>query len=165
MTGSGYIDKLAEKLSVYFDIERERDIENLHCDLYAKSFVKNEKFFFTRKAKVYSFENYEHCLVKYYAQISMQELDDFIESLKDAAGKLVVPHEEHMSSIVTGVLVVERQPDPEIADAVKRFKFHKGFAFGFKGWVDIRLILVQPDCSEVITNKKGKEVAKFYAAK
>jgi hypothetical protein len=31
--------------------------------------------------------------------------------------------------------------------------------------MDIRLILVHPQSGEVITNRKGKEVAKFYAAR
>lgn len=165
MEDYGYIDNLAEKLSAYFDIERDWDFEDLHCDLYARSYIKNEKFFFTKAAKIYGFENHEHCLVKYYHRLGMQELDNFIEVLKRAADKLVVPDEEHMSSIITGVLVVNEKPDADVEDTVKRFKYHKGFAFGFKGWMDIRLILVHPQSRQVITNKKAKEVAKFYAVK
>ena len=158
----GYIDKLAERLSAYFDIEKDWEYENLCCDLYARSYIKNEKYFFSKKARVYGFENYEHCLVKYFPVVGMQELNGFTDSLKCAVDKLVEPHEEHMSSIVTGVMVVAQKPDADVVDAVKRFKYHKGFSFGFKGWVDIRLVLVHPQSGEVITNKKGKEVAKFY---
>ena len=35
MEDYGYIDKLAEKLSAYFDIEKDWQMENLCCDLYA----------------------------------------------------------------------------------------------------------------------------------
>ena len=51
----------------------------------------------------------------------------------------------------------------EIIDAIKKFKYHKGFAFGFKGWVDIRLILVTMDDEYIVTNKKGKEVREVYS--
>jgi hypothetical protein len=163
MEDYGYIDKLAEKLSAYFDIEKEWQLENLCCDLYAKSYVKNEKYFFSKKARVYGFENYEHCIVKYFPRLGMQGLQAFEDDLIRAADKLIEPHDEHMSSIVTGVMVVAEKPEQGVAEAVKRFKFHKSFSFGFKGWMDIRLILVHPQSGEVITNKKGKEVAKFYA--
>ncbi len=165
MEDYGYIDNLADRLSAYFDIERDWKFESTSCDLYAKSYVKNEKFFFTKKARVYGFENYEHTLVKYYSQLDMQELNDFIEVLKCASDKLVIPHEEHMSSIVTGVMVVGQRPDRDVTHAVNGFKYHKSFMFGFKGWMDIRLILVHPQSGEVVTNKKGKQVAKFYAAR
>jgi hypothetical protein len=165
MEDYGYIDKLAEKLSAYFDIEKDWQMENLCCDLYAKSYIKNEKYILTKKAKIYGFENYEHCIVKYFHYVGVKDVDDFTDSLKCAADKLVTPHDEHMSSIITGVMVTAEKPDRDVANAVKRFKFHKSFAFGLKGWMDIRLILVHPQSGEVITNRKGKEVAKFYAAR
>lgn len=165
MEDYGYIDKLADKLSAYFDIEKDWECKGLNCDLYARSFIQNEKYFLTRKARVYKFENYEHCLVKYYPRLDMQQLDTFTGDLKNAANELVVPHEEHMSSIVTGVLVVGQRPDMDVKDAVRRFKYHRGFAFGFKGWMDIRLLLVHPQSGEITANRKGKEVAKFYTTK
>lgn len=165
MEDYGYIDKLAEKLSAYFDIEKDWQLENLCCDLYARSYIKNEKYILTKKAKIYGFENYEHCIVKYFPSIGVKDIEDFTDCMKCAADKLVTPHDEHMSSIITGVVVTAEKPGRDVADAVKRFKFHKSFAFGFKGWMDIRLILVHPQSGEVITNKKGKEVAKFYAAR
>ena len=72
------------------------------------------------------------------------------------------PTEEHMSSIITGVIALDNKPSTDIIDAIKKFKYHKGFAFGFKGWVDIRLILVTMDDKNIVTNKKGKEVIQVY---
>ncbi len=163
MEDYGYIDDLAEKLSAYFDIEKDWALGDIRCDLYAKSFIKNEKYFLTKKAKVYSYENHEHCLIKYFDRLGLEDLDIFLDDLKVVTDRLVIPHREHMSSIVTGVMVVAKEPGADVIEGVKGFKYHKSFAFGFKGWVDIRLILVNPPKSDVITNKKGKEVACFYA--
>lgn len=66
-----------------------------------------------------------------------------------------------MSSIVTGVLVIEdsiKILSDEIVDDVIKFKFHKGFSFGLRGWVDVRLLIVSLKDGIVISNKKGKEV-------
>lgn len=165
MEDYGYIDSLAEKLSAYFDIKKDWKMEGLSCDLYARSYIKNEKYFLSKKAKVYSYENHEHCLVKYFPWLGMKELDEFLDDLKHAANKLVVPHEEHMSSIITGIIVASQRPNADAIERVKGYKYHKSFAFGFRGWADVRLILVHPQSGEVTTNKRGKEVAKFYAFK
>ena len=67
-----------------------------------------------------------------------------------------------MSSVITGVLLTNHKPKIEVIETIKKFKYHKGFAFGFKGWVDIRLILVTMDGECIVTNKKGKEVSSVY---
>ena len=76
---------------------------------------------------------------------------------------IVKPDENHMSSAITGVLVTKHKPSADIIDTIKKFKYHKGFAFGFKGWVDIRLILVTMEDNYIVTNKKGKEVKEVYS--
>ena len=68
-----------------------------------------------------------------------------------------------MSSTITGVLVLDYKPEDNIIQKIKRFKYHKGFAFGFRGWADIRLILVTMDDNYIVTNKKGKEVKEVYS--
>jgi hypothetical protein len=45
----------------------------------------------------------------------------------------------------------------------RKFKYNKGFAFGFKGWADIRLVLVSLNEGFIATNKKGKEVIELYS--
>ena len=86
-----------------------------------------------------------------------------MESLIEILDILVEPNGEHMSSVITGVIVLENKPNMDIIDSVKKFKYHKGFAFGFKGWADIRLILVAMNDKYIVTNKKGKEVRKVYS--
>jgi hypothetical protein len=157
-----YFKVLKERLNRYFDIEEDYYFEGLKFEFFARSFVRNEKYILSKKLTIYGFENNEYCLVKYYPQIDANILSGYIDNLKCAVDRFVVPHEEHMSSVITGVLVVDHTPDRQLVDTIRKFKFHKGFAFGFKGWVDIRLILVDLSSGEITTNKKGKEVEKFY---
>ena len=118
-----------------------------HCDHYT----------------IYTIENNEYSFIKYFNKIDRDQLDKFIALLIKSIDFLIQPSEEHMSSIVTGVIATPDKPDSDIINAIKKFKYHKGFAFGFKGWVDIRLLLVTMKDDYIVTNKKGKEVSKVYS--
>jgi hypothetical protein len=162
MKAETYLNLLETRLRRYFDIERNILCRNLPLDLFAKSFVRNERYIASKKLTIYAYENNEYCFIKNFETISRESFISFTDFLKNAVTDYVTPHGEHMSSVVTGILILEKDPGEEIRKQVQNFKYHKSFAFGFKGWVDIRLVLVILDKGEVITNKKGREVQQFY---
>ncbi|MCT4619519.1 MAG: hypothetical protein N4A62_09045 [Marinisporobacter sp.] len=157
-----YIEKIEKKLKSHFDIEKDYVYKDLQIDLYAKYYIRNEKYMATKKMSIYAFENNEYCFIKYFEDLTEEKFKNFIEVLKLAVDDFIQPHSEHMSSVITGVLVTNSEEDKKISDIVRKFKLHKSFLFGLKGWVDIRLILVHLDKNVVITNKKGKEVQDVY---
>ena len=67
-----------------------------------------------------------------------------------------------MSTFLTGVMVSEKGFSQEVIQNAQKFKYSKDFLFTLKGWCDIRLILVDLERNEIITNKKGREVKKNY---
>ena len=162
MDFASYQSLLEERLQRNFDLEKGYIYQDVKLDLLAKYYVRNEKYVFTKKASIYAFENKEYCMVKHFHRIDKEGLHQYTELLKTAVGDFVNTHDEHMSTLITGVIVVDDNPDPEIFDLVKKFKFHKSFAFGFKGWADVALVLVSLKRNEVITNKKGKGVQMAY---
>jgi len=157
-----YLANVEKKLQRYFDIEKDYIYKEIKIDLFAKYFVRNERYIMTKKATVYGIESNEYCLLKHYQELNLQDLEEFIDCLKSAVEDFVNPHEEHMCSKINGIIVVDQSCSQDLINIVKKFKFHKGFAFGFKGWVDIGLILVILEKGEVIANKKGKEAQKVY---
>lgn len=157
-----YLEKINNKLRRHFDIERDFLYKDIKIDLFAKYFLRNEKYFATKKVSIYAFENNEYCFIKYFDQLNDEKIQNFIEYLKFAVDDFITPNSEHMSSVITGVIVTDKEFDRDITNVVEKFKFHKSFAFGFKGWVDIRLILVNLGNNEIIINKKGKEVKEVY---
>ncbi|NLX62418.1 MAG: hypothetical protein GXZ06_07985, partial [Tissierellia bacterium] len=116
----------------------------------------------SKKIVIYAIENNEYIFIKYFDGLDDNSLKDYTESLIKSIDDIVKPDENHMSSVITGVLVTKYKPSGAILDTIKKFKYHKGFAFGFKGWVDIRLILVTMEDNHIVTNKKGKEVREVY---
>ncbi len=158
-----YLDNIERKLRNSFDIERDYRINGYIWDLYAKYSLRNERYILSKKMVVYAFENNEHIFIKYFDRIDDLSLKEYTDFLISSIDEIVKPDENHMSSIITGVLVTKYKPSREITETIKKFKYHKGFAFGFKGWADIRLILVTMDDEYIVTSKKGKEVIEVYS--
>ncbi|ABR47579.1 hypothetical protein Amet_1379 [Alkaliphilus metalliredigens QYMF] len=162
MNSNRYVENIQKKLSKYFDIETTYSYKNIAFDVFAKSFVRNEKYMASKKVVVYAFENNEYTFIKSETSMNIHSLNRFKETLIMATQDFVKPHGEHMSSIVTGVILLENGLDEELVKEIKKFKFTKSFAFGFKGWVYVRLLVVDLRKGLIIANKRGGEVKKFY---
>lgn len=160
-----YLDLIEEKLIGSFDIKRNYSINNLNYDMYAEYHLRNEKYVLVKKAIVYAFENNEYSLIKYCENINKDYLQEIINTLTDSVELIVKPNREHMSSTITLTIVTDNifNDRDEITKIISRFYFNKGFAFGFKGWADIRLVLVSLNEGLIATNKKGKEVIEVYS--
>jgi hypothetical protein len=75
---------------------------------------------------------------------------------------MVKLRDDHMSTIITGIIVVDSVDDKKLESIVKRFRHQKSYAFGLKGWVDVRLILVDLHEKKVVPSKKAVKVETFY---
>lgn len=162
MNSQDYIEKISNLLSRSFDIERAHHYKGKTFDLFAASFVRSERYVASKKIQVYGFENNEYCLVKRVKDLYPSVLADFTSILIDACQDLVKPHEEHMSTIITGVVVVEGKIDESLKHEIKRFNYNKSFLLGLKGWTYIRLLVVDIDGRMVFSNRRGKEILRFY---
>jgi len=161
-----YLETLRGKYEAYFDIYPDYSILGRRLDLYACCHVRNEKFLATKKLTLGAWETNEYCLVECHsAKIYPPEVQDFTTFLVNAAHKLVKPHKEHMSSVVTGILVSELGFDPEAIHIGTRFKHSRSFWFGLRGWYSVCLLLVDLSSGQVHASPKGKEVMKSYQPK
>jgi hypothetical protein len=110
-----------------------------------------------------AWETNEYCLIEgHSAKIHASEVQEFTTFLVNAADELVKPHKEHMSSVVTGILVSEQGFDPQAIHLGTRFKHSRSFWFGLHGWYSICLLLVDLSSGRVYANSRGKEVMKSY---
>lgn len=162
MEYQNYLQLIESRLQQYFDMERHHEYQHKNFDLYAQSKIRSERYFGSKKLKVYAMENYEHVFLKKTDGLTETELDGFWDALITATDEKVAPHEEHMSTIITGVFVMEKNPNPKILQQIEKKKYNKSFALGFKGWVYIRLLAVNIATGSVYYNKRGKEVQEVY---
>ena len=157
-----YLNIINKRLERNFDLIWDHNVDNYEIDLFGQFNMKTERYILSKKAVIDTMENNEFLFIKYFKNLNKADLEFYTNFLIENIDKLIEPSRDHMSSIITGVLVLDNRPDEEIIRAVEKFKYQKSFSFGFNGWVDIRLILVIMKENHIITNKKGKEVRKVY---
>lgn len=160
--GIDYLKELRKKYERNFDIEEDTTVSSLVVDLFAKSHIRNEKFFGSKSVTLYSFENHEYCYVKYLDIVSSMDIEEFSSVMKTEISKKVIVNEDHMSSTFTGIIVTKKIVNPEIIKIITNYSYQKSYCFGLKGWSDIRLILVELETNMVYTSKKARDVKKLY---
>lgn len=157
-----YRDLMKKRLMGNFDISENREYGGYNLDLFAVSNIRTERYFATKKVKVYAMENDEFCMIKYFDMITEDIVDAFISMLINSIDDMVKIRDDHMSTTITGVIVTETLDDKALEKKIKRFSHQKSYAFGFKGWVDVRLILVDIQGKRVVASKKAVKVENFY---
>ncbi len=160
-----YAESIERKLQRSFDIARDHSVSGARYDLYAEFRMRNERFILSKKAVIYAFENNEYCLMRYLPELAVQDAVRFTDDIVAAVQELIKPDSEHMSSILTGIIVFGDGSEGDVKEAsaaVRRFRYHRSFSLGFRGWVDIRLLLVSLKEGVVAANKKGEQVSKVY---
>lgn len=160
-----YLENLENKLKSSFDLYRNSQVGDKFYDLYARYYIRTERYLLSKKAKIYGLESHEYILLKSVDSLDEHVLETFTDNLIKAIGHVVEPHSEHMSSIVTGVIVVGdklNHKNPDLVNKIHKFNYHRGFLFGLRGWVDVRLLIVSLKDGIVISNKKGREVEQVY---
>lgn len=165
MDSKNYMQTIEERLKTRFDIKKDFKSEHINANIFARYNVSNEKYIATKKNVLYKYENNEYFFVKKADSLDGKGMESYMESLKEISSVMVKPKEDHMSSLVCGVVVVDECEDEEVERLVKRFKYHKSFAWGFKGWVDIAIIMVYLNKSCVISNKKGRDAKVLFEVK
>ena len=157
-----YLESLKKKYQRYFDIEENVSVGNIPIDLFAKSHVRNEKFFASKSVTLYAFENNEYCYAKAFQKLTFEDVVSFVNVLKKQITDQGNVKEDHMSSTFTGILITHSIIDPTLVSYIKKFNYQKSYLLGLKGWSDVRLVLVNLETDEVVTSKKAKDVKKLY---
>ncbi len=160
MKSEEYLKLLRELYLAHFNMEKDKEILDRHFDLYAFCEVKNEKYIAHQSLKIYSYNDYEHCLVDMQTEFNDSNLTR--EFFQKCAAELIEINSQHHQTFLTYVMAVEEGVSREQAAKVKKFKFSKSYWLGLKGWCDLRLILVDLKSHQVYSNKKGREIAAKY---
>jgi len=119
-----YIELVENKLRSSFDISKNYVINDVQYDLYAEFHLRNEKYVAVKNAVIYAFENNEYCLIKHFEKLNKSDYKNLTESMIQSVESIVKPSNEHMSSIITGVIVADDIPDDDLEffiEAVRKF--------------------------------------------
>lgn len=163
MNNIEYMDRLEKSLEGYFDLERDIAIDNVNFDLHGKFYQRSAKYMMLKQAEIYAFQTNEHIFYKKLdGRLNENEISFYHNFLKENVDRFLNVNNEHMSTIITILFSTTEELDESTIKAVKKFKFYKSFKFGLNGWVNARLIIVNPLTHKIYTNKLGKgEAEKF----
>lgn len=162
MLRSEYFENIEKKYARYFDIKEGELIHNQKIDIFARFNEVNSRTVITKNDVVDSYETNEYCFLKGYESIKLGDITNFCEFLIKACEEFVVPHRNHMSSFITGVMVCDKKIPNELKTYAKRFKFKKAYKMFLFGWSEVRLIIVELESGDITTNSAGKRVYKVY---
>lgn len=157
-----YIGILYNRYCIYYNTSKDVIILDKTVDIFARYKDIQGRTFLTSKDIIDIFETNEICFVKHFEKIDTLSLLNFTEFLKKAAAKYVEPKRGHMCTYITGVIVTQDNIDDELKSIIKKFKYSKSYFFTLHGWCEIRLLVINPTKDEVISNKPGIKVMKFY---
>ena len=162
MDAKAYIDDLHDRYSLFYDTNRNANILNKTVDIFARYKDIQGRTLLTSKDIIDSFEINEICFVKHFEKIDINSLIDFTDFLKKAAEKYAEPKRGHMCTYITGVIITQCDIDVELKSIIKKFKYSKSYFFTLHGWCEIRFLFINPAKENIIANKPGKKVMKFY---
>lgn len=152
-----YQSYLRGGLARYFDITDDYQIGNYSFDFYANFNQHNARYLLSKQLEIYAYDAYEHIFHKHLDRVfdasDMKWLNDFF---KEHALGVVSQTSNHMSSTVTLIITCE-MPSKKLQKTIEKFKFYKSFAWGLKGWVNGKVILVDTQKNQGITNRYGKK--------
>ncbi|MFD3158505.1 hypothetical protein ACFIJ5_16890 [Haloimpatiens sp. FM7330] len=157
MNNTEYMNKFSEKLKSYFDIEYDKKIFDRKFNMFAKFNQRTSRYLILKKAEFYAFQNNEYIFYEnIYENIDRSHILHIKNFLDENVEKIININKEHMCSILTFILCGNIDLDDDTKKAIKRFKYYKSFAFGFKGWVNVKLIFINPETNDIYTNKFGR---------
>ena len=116
---------------------------------------------------MWSADSYEHVLNIKEEKITEQTVEEAKLLIRDYMEPYLVrngeklPSSNHMSSILTIILISQQTVDSCVHKNIKKYKFDKGYQFHFKGFSYGRIALVTMDNQEVITCKRMKKETKM----
>jgi len=162
MNSNEYLNKLESNLKRYFDIELDKELSGKRFSLYGRYYTRNAKYFALKKIEVYSFTVNEYILYNNCDCVNVEYINELKDYLNNHVDDIIIRDKEYMSSGITFLVSSEGNIDKETIKAVKKFKFYKSYNWGFKGWVNVKLIFVNIKTNQTYSNALGRKEEKRF---
>ncbi len=155
-----YKRKVITHLKAYFDIEENPvSYPPLTFEFQAEYREVNQKYILSKEWV------YEECNSNEYIFFirfdSLLNLHNIKKTLADNYKQMIksdsrVNH-NHMSSYITLLIEVAKPPPAALVREIEKFNFYKSFLFGFKGWVNAKLIVIESGEKRGYANRFGRK--------
>ena len=159
MTNS-IVSQLLSSFSNHYNTQQDYHFAGETFAGYGEFHSRGEKYVLVKKAQIWAVEAHDYLFIQYVPHLTAQMLQALIVLLQTQGIQKVQPHAEHMKSSLT-LIVLTDKADDEALSICSKTKFHKLFRFGWYGWADLRLAVLEQTAQTVITNRAGKDLSQF----
>lgn len=162
MNNTEYMVELGQRLKTHYDVSFNITLSDRKFEMLAKFNSRTSRYILMKKSEIYAFENNEYIFYKNVEKLDKEYLFNIRNFMNKNIEDIVKVHEEHMSSTITFILCGNIILDKETIKAIQKFRYYKSFFWGIKGWVNVKLIFVNPETGDIYTNKYGEEDRKKF---
>ncbi|MEE0705634.1 MAG: hypothetical protein UCH28_04525 [Adlercreutzia sp.] len=157
------IERLLAAHEAWFDVQRNHRFAGRTFPGYAEFHSTASQYVLVKRAKLWEASSHEYlffCETPHLDEAAWRDLLSFMTT--EALAKVTL-EPDHMSSYLSLVVVADKV-DEEVARSVRKAHFRKNFLLGLRGWVDLRVAVVDLGRGEIDTNTQGKPLRETLAA-
>ena len=159
MTKQARLEKLLNAYSHHYDIEREVVIEGDRFPAMAIYYLRDENYLITKKHVLNAVENHEYVYFYLTDHLDAATLQQQIDLTRNDGLGRIKPHKEHMSSMVSLVILADTI-DPEAKALIKKTRFRKNYRLALHGWMEYQIAAMEISTNSFLSNPAGKNAKK-----
>lgn len=153
------LERLLNAYSHHYDIARDVQVQGGAFPATAFYFLRDENYLISRKHVLSVVENHEYVYFYLTEHLTAEDLRRQIELSREAGMGHIKPSKEHMSSVVTLVILAD-VIDPEAKAIIKKTRFRKNFRLALHGWMEYHIAAMECSTSGFLSNPAGKGARK-----
>ena len=159
MTKQERLEKLLNAYSHHYDIEREVTVDGETFPAMAIYYLRDENYLISKKHVLNAVENHEYVYFYLTEHLDAATLAQQIEISRNDGLSRIKPHKEHMSSMVTMVILADTI-DPEAQELIKKTRFRKNYRLALHGWMEYQIAAMEISTNSFLSNPAGKNAKK-----
>ena len=159
MTKQERLERLLNAYSHHYDIEREVVIDGVSFPAMAIYYLRDENYLITKKHVLNAVENHEYVYFYLTDHLDAETLKNKIDFTRNDGLGRIKPHKEHMSSMVTMVILADTI-DPEAKALLKKTRFRKNYRLALHGWMEYQIAAMEISTNSFLSNPAGKNAKK-----
>ena len=160
MTKQERLEKLLNAYSHHYDIERDVTLGDTCYPAKAVFFLRDENYLISKKHVLSAVENHEDVYFLIRDNLTAEELKKHIELTRDVVLAAVKPHQEHMSTFATLVVLADTI-EPEAKKLIKKTRFSKYFRLALHGWMEYHIAAMEISTNSFLSNPTGRGARKI----
>ncbi|MDU1912277.1 hypothetical protein [Fusobacterium sp.] len=168
MTTGEYFNKIAEQYNGTFDIYRNKEINGEKYLAYGYFYSHSEKYVLVKEVQLWEAKSYEHIIFMDISEMTINDFKKIDELIKEYMEPFLVrkgkkyPEKNHMYSFLTVVAFASKRIPDDIKTKIRKYRFEKNYLFSIRGYSSSRIVVIDIENMEIITNKAGKSLNKLY---